>query len=396
MTVMVRMQRGGAAWPVALVAALGLLALVGCGGDGGAAVQAATDQGTWRKLPKAPGAERRQLQELTAQNLRDAVVLVAGVDDDPARFRGLGYDSKRVGGLKYDLDERRWRPVRGAPLWWRVGYAAAAVGDQIIVWGGTSNRGNHVDGARYDVGDDRWRKLAPSPLGARYDHSAVSTGDEVIFFGGARESSSSSSRAGAIYAPADDRWRRIPRAPLEGRRNHVAVWTGDAMIVWGGYAGERGVPRGRFADGAAFDPVTGAWKPIADAPVRASEHTVGLWLGDRLFVFNGSRAALYDPGADEWRLAAAPPLPKDGFYEGVWTGERVLVWGTGKGRGRRGRGAAYDPARDAWTPLAEAPLGGRGGHAALWTRHSLLIWGGCCNGEDEFVDGAEYFPDAAG
>lgn len=371
---------------VALVAGLLALALIGCGGEDQARVEPAAGEGSWRTLPPAPGAQRRRPQELTAQKVGDAVVVIAGVDRD----------ATRVGGLRYDLAARRWRTLHAAPLRWRAGYAAAAAGDQVVVWGGTSDRGSHADGARYDAGADRWRRLAASPLGARYGHSAVSTGDEVLVFGGARELSGRSSRAGAVYAPASDRWRRIPRAPVQGRRGHVAVWTGEEMIVWGGYARERGgVPRGRFADGAAFDPARRAWRPIAGAPVRASEHALGAWLGDRLFVFDGSRAALYDPAADQWRLAAAPPLP-EGAYEGAWTGERVLVWGAGRERGSRARGAAYDPARDAWTPLPAAPVRARGGHVALWTGQSLLVWGGCCRAGGVLVDGAEYFPGAGG
>lgn len=362
-----------------MVVALLSLAVIACGGERQVRAEPATDDGTWRKLPKAPVGWRRRPQELIAEKVGRAVVVVARIDRNETR----------VGGLRYDLDARRWRSLPPAPLWWRVGAATAAAGDQIVVWGGASNRGDHADGARYDAGEDRWRQLAASPLRARIGHSAVSTGDEVIFFGGAWKLSGGTSRAGAIYTPATDRWRRIPRAPLRGRRHHVAVWTGDVMIVWGGYARERDGERGDgFDDGAAFEPATGEWRPIADAPFRANDHMLGSWLGDRLFVFDGSRAALYDPAADEWRLAAEPPLTEARGHEAAWTGQRVLVWGVG--------GAAYDPRRDAWTPLPAAPIGERGGHAALWTGRSLFLWGGCCRGEDLFTDGAEYFPTARG
>ena len=47
------------------------------------------------------------------------------------------------------------------------------------------------------------------------------------------------------------------------------------MIIWGGDP-DGGCPGG-VADGAAYNPVTDAWRPIADAPVsgRSSHH--GIW-----------------------------------------------------------------------------------------------------------------------
>ncbi len=118
MTVMARTRPVGAA-RVALVVVLLSLALMGGGGDGQVSVGPATDEGSWRELPKAPGAKRRGLQELTAVKVGSAVVVIAGAD----------YEARRVGGLRYDLVARRWRSLRAAPLRWRVGSAAAAVGD---------------------------------------------------------------------------------------------------------------------------------------------------------------------------------------------------------------------------------------------------------------------------
>ncbi len=74
-------------------------------------------------------------------------------------------------------------------------------------------------------------------------------------------------------------WNRLPVGPLSPRTFATAVTVGDQVVVLGGGedvcdAGSNCVPNGRnFADGAAFDVVSGEWRKIADAPVELG----GVW-----------------------------------------------------------------------------------------------------------------------
>jgi N-acetylneuraminic acid mutarotase len=134
--------------------------------------------------------------------------------------------------------------------------------------------------------------------------------------------------------PPAPRWRSIAPAPIDGRISAGVVWTGDEMLVWGGIT--RGDAIAVNRDGAAYDPVTGTWRRIRNAPA-------GVRGG------GGSAAA--------------------------WTGELAIFW-AGNSPDGPARGAVYDPAGDAWRKLPEGPLGPREGYASAWTGDELLIVGG--------------------
>jgi hypothetical protein len=135
-----------------------------------------------------------------------------------------------------------------------------------------------------------------------------------------------------------DTWRVIARSPLAKGYGEQGVWTGEEMLVWGG---------------SRLDPQTLLAEPMRDG-------------------------AAYDPRSDSWR--PIPPAPiKAGFgYSVTWTGEEMLVWGDpDDGRTTGGnRGAAYDPEADNWRRIPAGPLSPRGGHLSVWTGDELVVWGG--------------------
>jgi hypothetical protein len=79
---------------------------------------------------------------------------------------------------------------------------------------------------------------------------------------------------GEAGTPADTGvWERAPRGPLSPRHGATAIWTGSEVLIVGGdvaspcpagaSCARRREPR---RDGAAFDPGTGSWRTIAEAP----------------------------------------------------------------------------------------------------------------------------------
>lgn len=204
-------------------------------------------------------------------------------------------DAKR--GAAYDPQRDAWRRLTAAfplPTADRSQPAVAWTGREVIIWGGCDNRvpqcddGSQSDelrdGAAYDPATDRWRRIATSPLAARDRPQAVWTGQELLFWGGATPAGAVGAYA-AAYDPVRDRWRTIPDGPLAPRSNHVMVWTGRELLVWGGVANGTG---DRFlADGAAYDPATGAWTPLPGAPIRARDRHVAAWTGQELLVWGG-------------------------------------------------------------------------------------------------------------
>ncbi len=250
-----------------------------------------------------------------------------------------------------------WTPLPDAGLASRTGMAFVSTGRSMIVWGGSPSGGPANDGAMLELPANTWKPLAPSPLAGRTNASAVWTGSKMIVFGGlARGAGCQPACAlsdGAAYDPATDNWSPMAPAPIAGRSGHSAVWVQDRMVVWGG-AVEGGKPT---ADGASYDPAADAWTVLPPAPLEA-------------------------------RIA----------HRTVASAHRMLVWGGSSGEGQAGKhfadGAIYSPAENAWKPMAAFPEtregGGRDTFSSVWTGEKMLVWGGysrnatCnpCNHED--------------
>ncbi len=175
--------------------------------------------------------------------------------------------------------------------------------------------------------------------------------------------------------------------PLEAREGSAVVWTGQELVVWGGTRTDTGIG---FADGAAFDPVTGEWRMMSPPPVDRGGLVGGVWTGEEVLVWSAEidgetddladwTVLAWDPATDEWRTAggrclvggdvrrcpdAMPDRPWGvGVLEPVWTGEGVIDIGIG---------AAYDPATDVWRMLPERPVLGTP-NAVTWTGDALVV-----------------------
>ncbi len=299
----------------------------------------------------------------------------------------------------------RWAPMSASPLDARILAASEWTGTEMLVWGGRGCAAGRCDdpmvapfsdGAAYNPTTDIWRRLSPSPLSARTGATGAWTGRELLLWGGTDGQRSLTD--GAAYDPSSDTWRPLAPAPITGRTAE-GMWTGEEMLVWGGTAmGSTGADE-PLADGAAYDPASDTWRPMAPAPLAAREDVASEWTGREMIVWGGltgqeylADGAAYDPAADTWRPVAPAPLAGRAV-RGIWSGKEMLVWGGESGTEALADGAAYDPAADTWRPLAPAPLSARRGFAAVWTGREMLVWGGAGGtGSFFFGNGAAYDP----
>jgi hypothetical protein len=249
------------------------------------------------------------------------------------------------------------------------------------------------DGASQPGTAAGWRQLAAGPLAPRVGHSAVWTGGELLIWGGGPPGGRRPQADGAAYDPARDRWRRLPQAPLTGRLGHAAVWTGTEMLVWGGTRPTRaGRAEVALADGAAYQPATRSWRPIAQAPLAGD---TAVWSGTELLAFGsvgggaGSRlgGAAYDPRADRWRRLATSPLPAGDEFAVVLAGTTLAAF-TYRDSERACHGGLYDLTAGTWRTISSCPLLPIMYPQPLWTgsRIVLLTWG------SEWFDGGEVNP----
>lgn len=168
--------------------------------------------------------------------------------------------------------------------------------------------------------------------------------------------------------PAASAWQRAPAVPLSPRTDPVVAWTGSEVVVVGGNTGwicppnaDCAGPTDLAVDGAALDPATGTWRPLAPAPVGLWDSWGGGWdsvlVGD-LLVVRGTRDRAwhgYDVSDDRWSSLSPPEGFEDRLVASdgrLWarSGRRILSWDPVTGEWRTE--ASYAPER----PLQDTQL----------------------------------------
>ena len=196
---------------------------------------------------------------------------------------------------------------------------------------------------------------------------------------------------------AGGRGRALAPNPVVDRFATAArAWTGEELIVWGGVTRDRLV----HADGAAYDPRTGRWRPVPPAPqAQTLDKRDGgaVWTGQELLIWGGTTPVAgerfdgsmrpgdglaYDPARRTWRLLPAPPSSlQPRSSPAVWTGRELLVVDTDPDPHRQVAGgglraATYNPTADRWHLLPPSPrLSGQLlERTVLWAGTRLLVW----------------------
>jgi hypothetical protein len=211
----------------------------------------------------------------------------------------------------------------------------------------------------------------------------VWTGSTMLVWGGS--SAGATLNDGAAFDPVTTSWSPIAVPAISTRQQHSTVWAGSQMIVWGGYGAGAAL-----ADGGMYDPATDSWTVIPSALPNAPAarwDASAVWTGTRMLVWGGGGPAgnfgdggIFDPATGTWTAipAGSPNAPPalDYGHIAVWTGSRMIVWGTASGRNW---GAAFDPSTGTWTAIptgAPSEPSPRSSPFAVWTGSRMIVWGG--------------------
>ena len=281
-----------------------------------------------------------------------------------------------AGAAAYSPASDTWRVLADPPL-------AEGTVDPLVVWtgsellaiGGTGADGSLLvsAGAAYDPTQDRWTWIASPPVGFVTARSPWAwTGSELLVWPG--DGGGPTMVISPIaYDPATDRWRVLPMPPVERRQSAASVWTGSEWLVWGGTTGAA-----ELGDGVAYDPATDAWRVLAPSPLSA-RRVRAVWTGSEMIVDAGSTGgdrttgngemaladgAAYDPVTDSWRPLAGG-LAHPGFVP-IWTGRQVVMFA-------KGSAVVYDAATDTWVDTCCS--GGGGAGTPVWTGSVVVVIG---------------------
>ena len=149
-----------------------------------------------------------------------------------------------------------------------------------------------------------WASRAAMPL-PRTEVAAAAVGSEIVVFGGFTSDGAASRRADA-YSPARDSWRRLPDLPI-GVHHAMAAGAGGKACAIGGYAGTGAVLR------AAFVLERGAWRSLPRMPFPRAAAGVGV-VGGKIVVAGGigearrlaRNALVYDLRTRRWSVVPGP------------------------------------------------------------------------------------------
>ncbi|NND89444.1 MAG: hypothetical protein HKN42_01170 [Granulosicoccus sp.] len=244
---------------------------------------------------------------------------------------------------------------------------------KLFLLGGRGNRPVDI----YDPVTERWSKGAAAPFEMHHFQPVVFDGR--IWVVGAM--TCCYPREGNVshvwsYSPASNVWEQGVEIPEARRRGSAATVVRDGKIYLAG-GNTLGHDGGAVSWFDEFDPSTGAWRTLPDAPV-ARDHAQGGLIDDRLVLAAGRRTAqpnvfantiarvdVFDFATSTWSRGMDIPTTRAGTMA-VTVGREVLVIG-GESAGRTAAHdevEAYDVDTNYWRALRPLQLGRHSGGAA--------------------------------
>jgi hypothetical protein len=178
-------------------------------------------------------------------------------------------------------------------------------------------------------------------------------------------------------------WTRLPDPPLSPRNSTTSVWTGEEIIVVGGW--EFDCPAGAdcgfpadlepFSDGAAFDPVASAWRPIAEAPFGFTTSSA-VTIGGDVFILTDRALLRYRTDADSWDEI---PLPPGEHGQQLVAAPELDALVVASGSDEQGERPDWMldllDTRTNWSELPDDPLPPSYDRTVLWDGRDLLVFG---------------------
>ena len=182
--------------------------------------------------------------------------------------------------------------------------------------------------------------------------------------------------------PTDEAWGKLPKSPLSARRDSVGAWVRDRVVIVGGWsdrpcpaAADCNVTEPAERTGASYDPVSGEWARIAEAPVPVNGHNTAVFMDDLYVltydVFAGDTAPTflrYNIKADAWTALPAPPTAGNL----VAAGDRILAI-PGSDENGAVVDSIFNPENSTWTVLPDDPLGPSYDREGVWLHGTLKL-----------------------
>jgi hypothetical protein len=279
------------------------------------------------------------------------------------------------------------------------------VGDKFYLLGGRGNRPVDI----FDPATGTWSKGATAPF--EIHHFQAIEYDQRLYVVGAmtgRYPTEPPVDNIYIYDPATNDWSKGPEIPPDRRRGGagVVLHQGQIYIVAGITNGHTD---GHVTWFDAFDPRTGQWRTLPDAP-RARDHFHAAVLDGKLYAAGGRRSSyatrqtfeltvpevdVFDFHTGRWSTlppAANLPTPRAGCTVAVVNGRLLVIGGESGQMNAHAEVEAYDPSTGRWSALAALGLGRHATQAVVHNGAIYLAAGSRTRGANEIDSQEIYLP----
>ncbi len=298
-----------------------------------------------------------------------------------------------------------WRelPSEPAPMQ-RHENGYVRVGSRFFLVGGRGDRPVEI----FDPTDGSWSRGAAPPI--EIHHFQGVEYDGRIYIVGAmtgRYPTEPPVPVVQIYDPETDQWSEGPEIPADRRRGGAGVVVHDGLIYI--VAGiQNGHTDGHVAWLDSFDPRTGEWNRLPDAP-RPRDHFHAGIIDGKIYAAGGRRSSaatgetfeltvaevdVYDISSNSWTTlpeSANIPTPRAGSTAAVM-GDRLIIIGGESGTQEAAHAEAemLDPATGSWTSLAPLQVGRHGTQAVVYENQIYVASGSRTRGATE-INSQEMF-----
>ncbi len=280
------------------------------------------------------------------------------------------------------------------------------VGTKFYLLGG---RGiNPVD--IFDPATGTWTRGAPSPVEMHHFQAVVF--EKRIYVVGAMTGQFPKEPPLPnvyIYDPAADRWSVGPEMPAGRRRGGAGavLHDGEIYVVAGITNGHYD---GHVAWVDAFNPATGQWRQLPDAP-RPRDHFHAAIIDGRIYAAAGRRSSaatnqtfeltvaevdVFDLGTSRWSTLPAAsniPTPRAGAGAVVMDGRLIVLGGESGGQPlAHAEVEAFDPSSGRWTSLEPLAMGRHATQAVAHEGKIYLASGSRTRGAPEVATQEIYTP----
>ncbi len=213
------------------------------------------------------------------------------------------------------------------------------------------------------------------------------------------------------YSPTSDSWLALHEIPEDRRRGSTgaAVYNGKIYIV-GGIEGGHGDPASAKKWFDEYDPASGQWKILPDAP-RVRDHFHATVYNDKLYLIGGRNSSVnsvvgavigeidvYNFLTGSWSTLDSSsnlPIPRGAASAILYQGDILVIGGETFQTLAHNETHSFDPISETWTSLAPMVVGRHGTQAAIYDGAIYLAAGSAQKGGSPELNSVERYEDGA-